>query len=98
MHGEASSRARQFAQRLRDMADEELVAPLKTFAATAHREPDLAEELDRADEAAEAEVDEETPSPAQQRQLLESPRQSRTSSNWRVLSGIAKRPMSPRSC
>ena len=34
------------------------------------REPDLAEELDRADESAEAEVDEETPSPAQQRQLL----------------------------
>ena len=33
-------------------------------------ETDLAEELDRADEAADAEVDEETPSPAQQRQLL----------------------------
>ena len=32
--------------------------------------PDLAEELDRADEAAETEVDEETPSRGQQRQLL----------------------------
>ena len=30
----------------------------------------MPEELDRADEAAEAEVNEETPSPAQQRQLL----------------------------
>ena len=35
---------------------EKLVAPLKTFVASAHREPDLAEEHDRADEAAEAEV------------------------------------------
>ena len=35
-----------------------------------HREPDLVEELDRANEAAEAEVDEKNPSPAQQRQLL----------------------------
>ena len=60
----------QFAQRLRDTADEELVTPLETFSAAAHREPELAEELDRADEAAEAEVDEETPSPSQQRQLL----------------------------
>ena len=59
-----------FAQRLRDTADEELVTPPETFVAAAHREPDLAEELDRADEAAEAEVDEETPWPAQQRQLL----------------------------
>ena len=42
----------QFAQRLRDTADEELVTPLETFV------------------AAEAEVDEKTPSPAQQRQLL----------------------------
>ena len=67
--GEASSHARQFAQRLRDTADEELVAPLKTFAATANREPDLAEELGRADEAAEGEVDEETPSLTQHRQL-----------------------------
>ena len=40
------------------------------FVTVAHGEPDLAEELDRADEAAEAEVDEETPSPAQQRQML----------------------------
>ena len=60
----------QFAQRLRDTADEELVTPLETFEAAAHREPDLAEELDRGDESAEAEVDEDTPSPAQQRQLL----------------------------
>ena len=42
IHGEASSRARQFAQRLRDTADEELVAPLETFAAAVHREPHLA--------------------------------------------------------
>ena len=60
----------QLAQGLRDTANEELVAPLETFVAAAHREPDLAEEIDRTDEAAEAEVDEETPSPAQQRQLL----------------------------
>ena len=59
-----------FAQRLRDTADEELVTPLETFVAAAHREPGLAQELDRADEAVEAEVEEETPSPAQQRQLL----------------------------
>ena len=60
----------QFAQRKRDTADEELVTPLGNFVAAACREPDLAEELDRADEAAEAEVDEDTPSPSQQRQLL----------------------------
>ena len=70
IQGEACSRTRQFAQRLRDTADEELVAPRETFVAAAHREPDFAEELDRADEAAESEVDEETPSPAQQRHLL----------------------------
>ena len=58
------------AQRLRDSADEELVALLGTFETATHREPDLAEELDRTDEAAEAEVDEGTPSLAQQRQLL----------------------------
>ena len=63
VQGEALSHAMQFAQRFRDTADEEL-------ATGAHRKPDFAEELDRADEAAEAEVDEETPSPAQQRQLL----------------------------
>ena len=40
------------------------MTPLETSVAAAHREPDLAEELDR------AEVDEETPSPSQQRQLL----------------------------
>ena len=60
----------QFAQRLRDTADEELVTPMGNFGTTACREPDLAEELERADEDAETEVDEETPSPAQQRQLL----------------------------
>ena len=68
--GEALSHSMQFAQRLRDTADEKLVTPLENFVAAAYREPDLAEELDRADEAAEAAVDEETPSPAQQRQLL----------------------------
>ena len=67
---EASSHNMQFAQRSDDKANEELVAPLETFVAAPHREPDLAEELDRADEAAEAEVDEESPSPDQQRQLL----------------------------
>ena len=41
----------QFAQRLRDTADEELVTSLEAFIAAAHREPDFAEELDRADEA-----------------------------------------------
>ena len=63
-------RAKQFAEGLRDTADDELVAPLETFAAAVHREPDFAEELDRGDEAAEAEVDEETESLVQQRQLL----------------------------
>ena len=61
IQGEGFSHAIQFAQRLRDTADEELVTPLENFVAAAYREPDLAEELDRADEAAEAEVDEETP-------------------------------------
>ena len=70
MPSEALSHAMQCAQRLRDTADEELVTPPENFVTAAYREPDLAEELDRADEAAEAEVDEETPSPAQQRQLL----------------------------
>ena len=70
IQGEALSHAIHVAQRLRDTADEELVSPLENFVADAHREPDLAEELDRADEAAEAEVDEEIPSPSQQRQLL----------------------------
>ena len=69
IQGEALGHATHFAQRLRDTADEELVTPLETFVAAACREPDLAEELHRADEAAEAEVDKETPSPAQQRQL-----------------------------
>ena len=70
IQGEALNYAMQFAQRLRDTADEELVTPLGNIVAAAYREPDLAEELDRADEAAEAEVDEEIPSPSQQRQLL----------------------------
>ena len=51
----------------------ELVASPETFVTTGSREPDLAEEPDRADEAAEAEVDEGIPSPAQQRQLLRAP-------------------------
>ena len=63
--GEASDRAAQFAQGLRDTAAEELVASPETFVTTG-----FAEELGRADEAAEAEEDEETSSPAQQRQLL----------------------------
>ena len=66
IQGEAPTHDVQFAQRFRGTADEELVTPLETLVAAAHREADLAEELDRADEA----VDEETPSPAQQRQLL----------------------------
>ena len=49
MQGEAPSHAMQFTQRLRDTADEQLVTPLGNFVAAAHREPDLAEELDRAD-------------------------------------------------
>ena len=56
IQGGAPSHDMQFAQRLRDTADEELVTPLENFVAAAYREPDLAEELDRADEAAEAEV------------------------------------------
>ena len=57
--GEASDRAVQFARGLHDTAAEELLASSHTFVTTGCREPDLAEELDRADEAAEAEVDEE---------------------------------------
>ena len=53
IQGEAPSHAMQFAHRLRDTADEELVTPLENFVAAACREPDLTEELDRADEAAE---------------------------------------------
>ena len=45
IQGEALSHAMQFAQRLRDTADEELVTPLETFAAATHREPDLAQLL-----------------------------------------------------
>ena len=43
------------------------MTPLENFVAGAKSEPDLAEELDRADEGVETEVDEETPAPAQQR-------------------------------
>ena len=63
IQGDAPSHAMQFAQRLRDTADEELVTPLENFVAAAYREPDSAEELDRADDAAETEVDEEIPAP-----------------------------------
>ena len=70
IQGEGPSHAMQFAQRLRDTADEELVTTLGNFRGATYRELDLAEELDRADEAEEAEVDEETPSHSQHRQLL----------------------------
>ena len=70
IQGEGLGHAMQFAQRLHDTADEGLVTALGNFVADAYREPDLAEELDRAHEAAATEVDEETPSPTQQRQLL----------------------------
>ena len=56
IQGEGLSHAMQFPQRFRDTADEELVTPLGNFVAAACRE--------------EAEVDEETPSPSQQRRLL----------------------------
>ena len=46
------------------------MTPLETFVAAAHREPDLAEELDCTDEVVEVEVGEGTPSPAQRRRLL----------------------------
>ena len=71
------------AQRLCDSADEELVALLGTFETAAHREPDLVKEL----EAAEAEVDEGTPSPAQ---AAESPRQFGSPNNSRILSRVEK--------
>ena len=45
IQGEALSHAMQFAQRLRDTADEELVTPMGNFVAAAYRELDLAEEL-----------------------------------------------------
>ena len=70
IQGEALCHATQFAQRLRDTADEQLVTPLGNVVAAAYRESDVAEELDRADEAAEAGTDEEIPSISQQRQLL----------------------------
>ena len=43
--GDATSRAWQFAQRLRNTADEELVVPLETSVAAPHREPDFAEDF-----------------------------------------------------
>ena len=73
IQGGAPRHDMQFPQRLRDTANEELVTSRENFVATAYGEPDLAEEQDRADEAAETEVDEETPSPAQQRLLLRAP-------------------------
>ena len=96
IQGEALSHAMQFAQRLRDTADEELVTPLENFVATAYCEPDLAEELDRADEAVEAEADEEIPSPSQQRQLLRA-HVNLGPSYWRILSCLAKWPL-PTGC
>ena len=60
IQGEGLSHAMQFAQRLRDTAAQEFVTPLENFVAAAYKEPDLPEELDRADEAAEAEVEKET--------------------------------------
>ena len=56
--GEASDRAVQVARGLRDTAAEELVQSPETFETTGSREPELAEDHDRADEATEAEVDE----------------------------------------
>ena len=87
---EAPNHAMQFAQRLRDTADEELVAPLENFVAAAYREPDLPEELGRADEAAEAEVDEETPSPSQQRQLLRAHVNLVSFATWSLPSGCCQ--------
>ena len=74
------------------------MAPLETFVAAAHREPDLAEELDRADEAAETEVDEETTTPAQQRQLLRTLVNLGHPTIGEVPSCVAKRSMPSRSC
>ena len=56
--GEASDRAVQLARGSRDTAAEELVQSPETFVTTGSREPELAEDHDRADEAREAEVDE----------------------------------------
>ena len=42
IQGGAPRHEMQFAQRLRDTADEELVTPLENFVAAAYREPDLA--------------------------------------------------------
>ena len=93
IQGKGPSRAMQFAQRLRDTADEELATPLGNFVAAAFREPDLAEELDRAFEAAEAEVDKETPSLSQQRQLLRAHVNLGHPPIGEILSCIAKWPL-----
>ena len=45
IQGEGLSHAMQFAQRLRDTADEELVTPLGNFVAVAYRELDLVKNL-----------------------------------------------------
>ena len=45
MQGEAPIHPMQFAQRLRDTTDEELVTPLENCVAAAYREPDLAKNL-----------------------------------------------------
>ena len=73
------------------------MASIETFGAAVHREPDFTEEIDRADEAAEADVDEETPSPAQQRHLLRAHVNLGAPNNWRILSRIAEWSMPPRS-
>ena len=93
IQGEALSHAMQFAQRLRDTADEEFVTPLGIFVAAAYKEAYMAEELDRADEAAETEADEETPSTT-----AGSPCQFGTPSNWRILSCLANWSLPTRCC
>ena len=62
-----------------------------------YREPDLAELLDRADEAAEAEVDEETPPPSMQRQPLRAHVNLGHPTIWRILACMAKWPL-PTGC
>ena len=73
---------------MRDTADEELVTPLENFVAAAYRELDLAEELDRADEAAETGVDD--PIASTVTTIAESPHQPRAPTNRRILSCLAK--------
>ena len=95
--GEASDRAVQLARGLRDTAAEELVQSPETFVTTGSREPELAEDHDRADESTEAEVDEEMPSLAQHRQV-ESSRQAQSPDDWRVLPRSARCPMPSKDC